>query len=66
MKAQDFRKKIIEMSDEELVAKERDLREDFFKLKFQHGVRQIENTGKLHEIRKNIARVKTVMSSRQQ
>ncbi len=65
MKAHDFRKKISEMSDKELVAQERDLREDFFKLKFQHGVRQIENTGKLREIRKNIARVKTVMSSRQ-
>jgi large subunit ribosomal protein L29 len=59
MKAKDLRNKLREMSEEELVAKERDLREDYFKLKFQHGVGQLENTGRLREVRKDIARVKT-------
>jgi large subunit ribosomal protein L29 len=64
MKVKELRKKIKEMSDEELAAKERDLREDYFKLKFQHGVGQLENTGRLNEVRKDIARVLTAMNSR--
>ena len=64
MKVKELRKKIKEMSDEELAAKERDLREDYFKLKFQHGVGQLENTGRLNEVRKDIARVLTAMNAR--
>jgi len=64
MKAKELRKKVREMSEEELTAKERDLREDYFKLKFQHGVGQLENTGKLNQVRKDIARVLTEKSAR--
>ena len=64
MKAKELRKKVREMSEEELTAKERDLREDYFKLKFQHGVGQLENTGKLNQVRKDIARVMTEKSAR--
>ncbi len=64
MKAKNLRNKLREMSEEELVAKERDLREDYFKLKFQHGVGQLENTGRLNQVRKDIARVMTVRSSK--
>ena len=61
MKAKDLR----ELSNEELSAKERDLREELFKLSFQHGVRQLDNTAKLRELRKDIARVKTVIHAKQ-
>ena len=64
MKVKELRKKIREMSEEELVTKERDLREDYFKLKFQHGVGQLENTGRLNQVRKDIARVLTVRSAK--
>jgi large subunit ribosomal protein L29 len=64
MKAKDLRNKLREMSQEELAVKERDLREDYFKLKFQHGVGQLENTGRLGQIRKDIARVKTAMKAK--
>jgi large subunit ribosomal protein L29 len=64
MKAKELRKKIFEMSDEELNAKERDLREDYFKLKFQHGVGQLENTGRLNQVRKDIARVMTARNAK--
>jgi large subunit ribosomal protein L29 len=64
MKAKELRKKVREMSDEELAAIERDLREDYFKLKFQHGVGQLENTGRLNQVRKDIARVMTAKSAR--
>jgi large subunit ribosomal protein L29 len=64
MKAKELSKKLREMSEEELMAKERDLREDYFKLKFQHGVGQLENTGKLNHLRKDIARVQTTRNAK--
>ena len=64
MKAKDLKSKLREMSEEELSVKERDLREDYFKLKFQHGVGQLENTGRLRQVRKDIARVKTARNAK--
>jgi len=64
MKAKDLRNKLREMSAEELAAKERDMREDYFKLKFQHGVGQLENTGRLSQARKDIARVMTAKNTK--
>jgi large subunit ribosomal protein L29 len=64
MKVKDLRNKLREMSEEELAAKEHDLQEDYVKLKFQHGVGQLENTGRLSQVRKDIARVRTAMSAK--
>jgi large subunit ribosomal protein L29 len=64
MKTKALRSKLREMSGEELVAKERELREDYFKLKFKHGVGQLENTGRLNQVRKDIARVKTARNAK--
>ena len=64
MKAKELSKKLGEMSEEELVTKERDLREDYFKMKFQHGVGQLENTGRLNQVRKDIARVMTAKNAK--
>ena len=64
MKAKDLRNKLREMSEDELMAKERDLREDHFKLKFQHGVGQLENTSRLNQVRKDIARVMTARNAK--
>ena len=64
MKVKDLRNKVREMSDEELTTKELDLREDYFKLKFQHGVGQLENTGRLNQVRKDIARVMTARNAK--
>jgi len=66
MKAKEFSKKLGEMSEEELVTKERDLREDYFKMKFQHGVGQLENTGRLSQVRKDIARLMTAKNAKTQ
>jgi len=62
MKAKDLR----EMSAEDLKKKDSDLREDLFKLKFQHGTRRLENPARLAQIRKDIARVQTVMTENSQ
>jgi large subunit ribosomal protein L29 len=62
MKASELR----QMSDEELRKKEFELREDLFKLHFQHKIRSLENPARLREIRKDIARVQTVLTEQAQ
>lgn len=62
MKAKELR----DMSVEDLLKKELDLREDLFKLKFQHGIRSLENPARLNQLRKEIARVRTVMTEKAQ
>jgi large subunit ribosomal protein L29 len=54
--------KLRELSGEELLKKDRDLREDYFKLKFQHGIRKLENPARLSQLKKEIARVQTIIS----
>ena len=61
MKANDIR----ERSDDELRKTLGDLEEQLFKLRFQKSTGQIENPIKIHEVRKDIARVLTVINQRQ-
>ncbi len=58
MKAKELR----EMSAEDLRKKEKDIREDLFKLKFQHGIRKLENPARLSLLRRDIARIQTIMT----
>ncbi len=58
-------KEIRERSDDELRKALSDLEEQLFKLRFQKSTGQIENPIKIHEVRKDIARVMTVMTERQ-
>ena len=57
MKALEIRK----MSLEELIKKEKDLKEELFNLRFQLAVNQLENPMRVKAVRKDIARIKTVM-----
>ncbi len=58
MKAKELR----EMSTEDLKKKEKDIREDLFKLKFQHGIRRLENPARLSSLRRDIGRIQTIMA----
>jgi large subunit ribosomal protein L29 len=49
------------MSPEELAAKEKELQEQLFKLRFQKSIGQLDNALKIRETRRDIARVKTVI-----
>lgn len=60
MKIKDLR----ELSGDDLTVKGRELAEELFRLKFQHGIRPLENPAKLQQIRKDIARVNTVLSAK--
>ena len=52
---------IRELAPEELQSKVDDLREELFNLRFQHGTGQLENTTKLKQTKRDIARLKTIM-----
>jgi large subunit ribosomal protein L29 len=58
--------KVREMSSEELTAKERELSEQLFKLRFQKSIGQLDNALKIRETRRDIARVKTTLRQRAQ
>ena len=60
MKAQELREKSID----DLQSTASDLAEELCKLKFQHGIRPLENTAKFSELKKDIARIKTVISEK--
>ena len=53
-----------ELSHDELVSKVAAMKNDLFKLKFQHGIRQLENTARLPLLKQDIARVKTLISQK--
>ncbi len=53
---------IRDMSREELGAKEKDLREALFNLRFQKEVGQLENPQKIKQTKRDIARVKTAIN----
>ncbi len=59
MKARDLNLK--EMSEAELRQKEKEVTEELFNLKFQHATGQLENTERLPQVRKDLARVKTML-----
>ena len=50
-----------DMSEDELKAKLLDLRKEQFNLRFQKASGQLEKTTRISEVRKDIARVKTIM-----
>ena len=54
-------KKIRSMSPADLVAEEGKLKKELFNLRFQHVTGQLENAGRMKEIKRDIARVKTVI-----
>ena len=49
-----------ELSKDELVQKKTELKDQLFKLRFQHSLGQLETTAKLRNIRKDIARIETL------
>lgn len=49
------------MTTEQLEAKLVELKKDLFQLRLQHATNQLENPGKIADVRKDIARVKTIL-----
>jgi large subunit ribosomal protein L29 len=51
-----------ELTPDELRAKEAELRDQLFKLRFQKSVGQLENPLKLKNVKKDIARIQTLLN----
>ncbi len=61
MKAKELR----EMQTSELNGKLTELKGELFNLRFQHAINQLENPGRIEAVKKDIARVMTVLAEKQ-
>ncbi|HBI6941419.1 TPA: 50S ribosomal protein L29 [Listeria monocytogenes] len=61
MKANDIR----DLSTTEIQDQEKALKEELFNLHFQLATGQLENTARIREVRKAIARMKTIVRERE-
>lgn len=50
-----------ELSTSEMIEKEKEFKDELFNLRFQLATGQLENTSRLKEVRKSIARIKTAL-----
>ena len=57
-----FVKELRGLSQEELAKRENELKKELFDLRFQAATGQLEQTARLKEVKKQIARIKTVQS----
>lgn len=55
-----------ELSDEELIQREEELKDQLFKLKFQHALGQLENAMKLNNLKRDRARILTILRERKE
>ncbi len=60
MKAEDLRAK----TDDELTDQFKDLKKEAFNLRFQRASGQLENTARVRQVRRDIARIKTAFIER--
>lgn len=61
MKAKDFRN----LSDAEIRNKVKDLKEELFNLRFQLATGQLDNPMRIRQVKKDIARAKTILRERE-
>ena len=58
-------KEVRAMSAEQLESKLKDLKKDLFNLRLQHATNQLDNPIKIAEVKRDIARVKTIIREQQ-
>ena len=61
MKSKDYVQELNGLPTDKLLDREKELKEQLFNLRFQLATGQLENTASLKQVRKDIARVKTVL-----
>lgn len=61
MKVQEIRK----LETKELLQKVEEFKKELFELRFQQATGQLENTARVKEVRKSIAKIKTVIRERE-
>ena len=63
MKSKEFMEDLKNKSVEELNADLVAAKKELFNLRFQNATNQLENTSRIKEVKKNIARIKTVLTA---
>ena len=58
-------KEINELTTDEMINKEKEYKDELFNLRFQLATGQLENTARIAQVRKDIARVKTVIRAQE-
>ena len=64
MKSTEYLKELQAKSVEELQEELVSAKKELFNLRFQNATNQLQNTARISEVRKNIARIQTVISSK--
>ena len=64
MKTNEFIKELREKSTEELNQELVNAKKELFNRRFQNATNQLENTSRIKEVRKNIARIQTVITAK--
>ena len=65
MKAKEFKEKTRALSVEELEKRLQELKKDLFMLRMQHATNQLDNPMQIAAVKKDIARVKTILREKQ-
>lgn len=58
-------KKMRELTEEELIKKLNDFKDELFRLRFQLATGQLDNPIRIKEVRRSIARAKTILKERE-
>ncbi len=66
MKSTEYIKELQNKSVEELNAELVSAKQELFNLRFQNATNQLQNTAKITEVRKNIARIATAISAKKE
>ncbi|MBQ7556941.1 MAG: 50S ribosomal protein L29 [Lachnospiraceae bacterium] len=64
MKKTKYMEELLKRSDTELKSELVDAKKELFNLRFQNATNQLDNTARISEVRKNIARIQTVMTQK--
>ena len=64
MKSKKYLESLNDKSVEELRAELVTTKKELFNLRFQNATNQLDNTARIREVRKNIARIQTVVTQR--
>ncbi len=65
MKVNEVVKELRAMSDEDLANKIMESKKELFDLRLKQSTGTLEQPSKIHELRKNIARMKTILAERE-
>ena len=64
MKMKDYREDLQAKTTEELQAQLVDAKKELFNLRFQNATNQLDNTSRIKDVRRNIARIQTVITEK--